>query len=137
MKTTKFAQWLAVPVVVAIAAIPGLAQPIAVNPNSQPIQLTGTSGGTQRDAGCAGYIAATPNHVVQITADTDLRFVLQSQGQPALLIRGASGQDFCVPADAYSAGKVEIPGRWRKGLYSVFVGDRANGKHPYTLSIAQ
>jgi hypothetical protein len=99
--------------------------------------MNGTSGGTQKDTGCAGSIAASPNHVVQVTEDSDLRFSLQGAGEPALLIRSSTGQSFCVPADSYSNGKVEIPGRWRKGTYSVYIGDRANGRHAYTLQIAR
>ncbi|MDX2239128.1 MAG: hypothetical protein NW224_00415 [Leptolyngbyaceae cyanobacterium bins.302] len=123
---------------IATAAIsPALSQPITVSPTSQPIQVSGMSGGSQKDKSCAGFIAASPNHTVQVTEDADLRFVLQGSGQPALLIRSSTGQNFCVPADSYSQGKVEIPGRWRRGTYSVFVGDRANESHSYTLLISR
>ncbi|HEY9617269.1 MAG TPA: hypothetical protein V6C64_10530 [Microcoleaceae cyanobacterium] len=116
----------------------GLAQTIAINSGSNPIQVTGVSGGEQKDAGCAGYITATPNHKIEITEDSDLKFVLQANGgQPTLLIRSSTGQDFCVPSDKYSGGKVEIPGRWSKGTYDIFVGDRNQGHSPYTLSISR
>jgi hypothetical protein len=135
-----FSRWSIIPLALAIAlgsAKASLGQSISMSPNSQPIQLSGTSGGNQKDSGCAGFISSAPNHVVQVTEDADLRFVLKGAGgQPALLIRSSTGQVFCVPADSYSNGKVEIPGRWRKGIYSVFVGDRANGQHAYTLSIS-
>jgi hypothetical protein len=130
---------LVVPIVVAIAAgssKAALSQTITIAPGAQPVAVNGTSGGDQKDSGCAGYISTTPNHVVQVTEDADLRFILEGGGQPALLIRSATGQSFCVPADSYSGGKVEIPGRWRKSTYSVFVGDRANGHHAYTLRIS-
>lgn len=136
----KIHQWSAVPIAIAITVAnisPALSQMITISSNSQPIQVTGTSGGSQKDNSCAGFVAPAPNHVVQVTEDTDLRFVLQGSGQPALLIRSANGQSFCVPADSYSQGKVEIPGRWRKGTYSVFVGDRANESHAYTLLISR
>lgn len=132
--------WWGIPVAVAIAlAIPAkaLSQVITISSASQPIQVNGMSGGDQRDTSCAGYIAAAPNHVIDITEDADLRFELRGAGQPALLIRSSTGQNFCVPADSYSQGKIEIPGRWRKGTYSVFVGDRANEHHAYTLVISQ
>ncbi len=135
----RFRGWLAVPtalVIGAVSATAALSQTVAITPNSQTIQLNGTSGGGKKDPSCAGYIAPSPNHVVQVTEDANLQFTLQSSGQPALLIRSASGQNFCVPADSYSNGKVTIPGRWSKGTYAVFVGDRANGQHPYTLSIS-
>lgn len=133
-------QWLALPTALVVAfgtAGTVVSQSIVITPASEPIQVSGTSGGSKIDSGCAGHIAASPNHVVQVAEDVNLRFTLQSQGQPALLIRSASGQTFCVPADSYSGGKVEIPGRWSKGAYSVYVGDRSNGQYPYSLSISR
>ena len=138
MKT--FKRWLGIPIAVTIAlgtASTVLSQSVAITPSSQTIQLNGTSGGSKQDSkGCAGSIAPAPNHVVQVTEDANLQFTLQSSGEPALLIRSSAGQDFCVPADSYSNGKITIPGRWNKGTYSVYVGDRAKGQHPYTLSIS-
>lgn len=137
--TTAF-RWLAVPLSAAIAlttAEAAFSQSITMSPTSQPVQVSGKSGGNQKDSSCAGYIASAPNHVVQVTEDADLRFVLQGAESSALLIRSSAGQSFCVPADAYSKGKVEIPGRWQRGTYSVFVGDRAKAQHAYTLSISR
>lgn len=134
-------RYLMVPIGLAIALFGSAeiawSQLVTVTATSPSIQMNGTSGGNQKDGGCAGFIAASPNHVIQVTEDVDLRFVLQGTGEPALLIRSSSGQNFCVPADSYSNGKVEIPGRWRRGTYSVFIGDRANGQHSYTLQIAR
>lgn len=138
MKT--LTRWLAIPTSLAIVVGSmsiALSQIVAVTPTSQPIQLTGTSGGDKKDASCAGYIASSPNHVIQVTEDSNLQFTLQAAGSPALLIRSSTGQDFCVPADSYSGGKVQIPGRWSKGNYSVFIGDRAHGRHPYTLLVSR
>jgi hypothetical protein len=104
-------RWFSVPIAVALATTgvsPVLAQAIMMSPNAQPIQVSGMSGGSQKDKNCAGFIASAPNHLVQVTEDTDFRFVLQGSGQPALLIRSSTGQSFCVPADSYSQGKVEI-----------------------------
>lgn len=132
---------LMVPIGAAIALLGSIeiafSQSITVAPSSPLLPVSGTSGGNQKDGSCAGFVAAVPNHRVQVTEDADLRFVLQSGGEPALLIRSSTGQSFCVPADSYSAGKVEISGRWRRGTYSVYVGDRANGHHAYTLQIAR
>jgi hypothetical protein len=132
-------RWSIFPTAIAgVLAMAGMAfsQVVAIAPNTQPITLNGTSGGTKKDPGCAGFIADRPNHTIQVTADSNLKFTLQAQGQPTLLITGAPGQTFCVQADRLSNGKVEIPGRWTKGTYSVFVGDRTQGRNPYTLSIA-
>jgi len=137
----KFRRWLVVPIAAAIAlgtSSTVLSQAVAITPGSQTVQLSGTSGGSKQDSkGCAGSIAAAPNHVIQVTEDANLQFMLQASGEPALLIRSGSGQEFCVPADSYSNGKVTIPGRWNKGTYAVYVGDRAKGQHAYTLSISR
>jgi hypothetical protein len=137
---TQITRWSVVPIAMALwlgVSAAGQSQSVtSISSNSAPVQLSGMSGGNRKDDSCAGYIAANPNHVVKLTEATDLRFSLQSKGQPALLIRSSYGQEFCVPADSYSNGKVEIPGRWKQGTYSVFVGDRANGSHAYTLLIS-
>ena len=137
MKT--WSQWMALPIATAVVVTqisPVWSQAIAITPNSAPLQMTGSSGGDRQDNSCAGFISSQPNHTIQVTEDSDLRFVLQGAVQPALLIRSSTGKSFCVPADMYSNGKVEIPGRWHSGTYSVYVGDRANERHAYTLSIS-
>lgn len=141
LRMKAFSSWFGVPLALAIAlgtASTALSQSVAITSSSQTVQLNGTSGGSKKDSkGCAGFIEPAPNHVIQVTEDANLQFTLQSSGEPALLIRSISGQDFCVPADSYSEGKITIPGRWSKGTYSIYVGDRANGQHPYTLSISR
>ncbi len=130
----------AIPAALVIAlggATAAISQTIAIAAGASVVELSGTSGGSRTDGSCAGNIAPAANHTINITQDMNLRFTLKaSGGQPALLIRSASGQDFCVPADSYSGGQVVIPGRWARGNYSIFVGDRANGRHAYTLSIS-
>lgn len=136
----KVMRWLTVPITLAIgvgATRAAFSQSVvAITATSQAVELRGTTGGNQKVGGCAGYISSTPNHVVQVAEDANLRISLQAGGQPSLMIRNPSGQEFCVPADSYSGGKIDIPGRWTQGNYSVFVGDRANGQYPYTLSIS-
>lgn len=137
----QFTRWLAIPTTLALTlgvAGAALSETIAITPSSNAVQVGGTSGGSAKGGSCAGNIAANPNHVIRVTQDANLRFTLQANGgQPTLLIRGSTGQDFCVAADSYSGGKIDIPGRWTEGTYSVFVGDRANGQHAYTLSISR
>jgi hypothetical protein len=113
----------------------GLSQtaPVAIASGAQPITLSGMSGGAKKDASCAGFIAATPNHVVQVSEDSNLSFQLKGAAGSTLLITGDKGQNFCV--QALSDGKVEIPGRWNRGRYSVFVGDRNQASNRYTLMI--
>ncbi|QZZ20176.1 hypothetical protein J5X98_23345 [Leptothermofonsia sichuanensis E412] len=134
-------RWLAVPIMVLIAvgtAKAVLSQSVvAITSTSQTVELRGTSGGNRKVGGCAGYISSAPNHIIQVAEDTNLRISLQaSGGQPSLLIRNPSGQEFCVPADRYSGGKIDVPGRWTQGNYSVYVGDRDNGQYSYTLRIS-
>jgi hypothetical protein len=130
-------RWFSIPttLAIALAATQVLAQMLTISPGSSTIQVSGTSGGPKREGGCAGNIAASPNHRLQVAEDSNIRFSLQGSGQPSLLIQG-NGQDFCVPADSFSGGKIEIPGRLSKGTYAIYVGDRAGSSHPYTLSIS-
>lgn len=130
--------WQVIPAtLVLLAATSGVAlsETIKLARSNQSVAVQGTSGGGVKDRGCAGYIGNQPNHVVQLAEASDLRFSLQGTGQPTLLISGPNGRNFCVMADA--SGKIEVPGRWEQGNYSVYVGDRVQGKHPYTLSISQ
>jgi hypothetical protein len=132
-------RWSVIPTAIAaVLAIAQLAssQTVSITPDSEPVSLTGTSGGSKKGPGCSGFIADGPNHTIQVTADSNLRFTLQGSGEPTLMIAGAQGQNFCVQADRLSNGKIEIPGRWTKGNYSIFVGDRTQARNPYTLSIA-
>lgn len=132
-------RWSIVPSsIAAVLAIAGLAlsQTVAISPSSQAVNLSGVSGGSKKDSGCAGFIANAPNHTLQVNEDSNLRFTLQGAGQPTLLITGAQGQTICVQADSLSKGKIEVPGRLTKGIYSIFVGDRTTARTPYTLSIA-
>lgn len=135
----KLSRWSTIPAALAAVLAMGnlaVSQTVAVAPNSQTITLNGTSGGPKKDKSCAGFINNAPNHVIQVTADANLRFNLVGSGEPTLLITGSQGQTICVQADSMSGGKIEVPGRWTQGKYQVFVGDRAQGRNPYTLSIA-
>lgn len=100
-----------------------------------PLVVRGTSGGA-KSSDC-GNIAAKPNQVIQLKDPLPyLRLTVKSAGQPTLLIQGPGGR-FCVLADRYSGGNPEISGFWKAGRYSLYVGDRAQGQHPYTLSVSQ
>jgi len=135
----KLSRWSTIPTALAAVLAMGsiaISQTVEIAPNSQTITLNGTSGGPKKDASCAGFINTTPNHVIQVKADANLRFSLKGSGEPTLLIVGSQGQNFCVQADSLSEGKIDIPGRWTKGRYEVYVGDRAQARRPYTLSIS-
>lgn len=99
-----------------------------------PLEFQGISQGSQASNGC-GMIGAAPNYVVKLTSNFNyLRFTVQSAGQPTLLIQGPNGSS-CV--QAVPGGKIEVPGYWEIGTYSIYIGDRAGGQHPYTFGITQ
>lgn len=102
-------------------------------PLASPVTVNGSSGGGQSSQ--CGFISNMPSQVIVVNQPTALRFKLQGQGQPTLWITGPV--DRCVMADGLSNGEIELPGVWEPGTYSVYVGDLAQGSHPYTLSITQ
>ncbi|OLP16274.1 hypothetical protein BST81_21985 [Leptolyngbya sp. 'hensonii'] len=107
---------------------------VGVGLNPDPQVLRGTSGGS-KSSDC-GFIATAPNEVIKVTQPIPyMRFSVQSAGQPTLLIEGPTGR-FCVLADGGGAGP-QMSGFWAPGTYSVYIGDRAKGSNPYTLSLTQ
>ncbi|MBD3880569.1 hypothetical protein IFO70_02240 [Phormidium tenue FACHB-886] len=128
-------KWMTIPTALAMTfAVTTAAHSNPVQtPLAAPITVNGNSGGGQSSQ--CGFIANTPNQVVVVGQPTPLRFKLQGQGQPTLWITGPVNR--CVMADDYSAGTIEVPGVWQEGTYSVFVGDRTQSSHPFTLSISQ
>lgn len=128
-------RWLAIPA--ALAAVFTLAPAAQSNPVqtplATPVTVTGSSGGSQSSQ--CGFIPGNPSQVVVVNQPTSLRFKLQGQGQPTLMIQGPVNR--CVMADQFSGGVIDVPGVWEQGTYSVFVGDRTQTSHPYTLSITQ
>ncbi len=137
----KFKYWMVVPTaLVVLLSSAGIArsQTIQITPNFQndPLVVKGTSAGSQANKGC-GLVGAAPNHVVTLNDNFSyLRFSVQSDGQPTLLIEGPNGSS-CVQADSFSGGTVQAPGFWEKGSYSLYIGDRTGGQHSYTLSITK
>jgi hypothetical protein len=117
---------------------PSVKSPTIVSFSSpaQTLTLTGASGINLRENGCAGLVGAIPNHMMQINADSNLRFSLQGVVGSTLLILGDQGQKFCVQADQLSNGKIEIPGRWGRGSYRIFVGSHSQRQVEYTLTVS-
>ncbi|WP_250121700.1 hypothetical protein [Chroococcidiopsis sp. CCMEE 29] len=133
--------WLVFPSALAISfafTAATLAQEaVVITPKFEPDPLVvrGTSGGT-KNSDC-GDIPATPSQTIQVNESLPyLRLRVESAGEPTLLIDGPGGR-FCVLADSKSGENPEIAGYWEAGKYSLYVGDRAQGQHPYTLSISQ
>lgn len=139
----KFTKWLVFPSALAISFAVSTAtlakeSVVQVTPKFEPdpLVVNGTSGGT-KSSDC-GNIAANPSKIIQVTEPLPyLHFSVQSEGQPTLLIEGPGGRRFCVLADTESGESPEISGYWDAGKYSLYVGNRAEGQHPYTLSISQ
>lgn len=112
-------------------------QPLQIAPGfREPLSVSGVSGGPNNSGDC-GFVSQGPNQVVEVTQDLPYwRIAVQTAGAPSLMIQGPRGR-FCVlPANA-AAGNVEFSGYGDKGTYTIFVGDRAQGQHPYSLSITQ
>jgi hypothetical protein len=113
------------------------AQSTVRTPLAAPVQLTGTTGGSQADATC-GNIDPAAGQIVQVTeAFASLNFEVQSAGDYTLLITGPNGFQECVFAHNYDGGVIKSPGLLNQGDYRVYVGDRRGESHPYTLSITQ
>lgn len=136
MKT--FKKWMVVPASVVmlltgLAAAQAQVTSINLGFNPDPLEVKGTSGGVS-NKGC-GMTGAAPNYVLNLATNFNyLRFSVQAEGQPTLLIQGPNGSS-CV--QAVPGKNINVPGYWEKGTYSISVGDRAGGQHPFTLSISQ
>jgi hypothetical protein len=79
----------------------------------------------------------TANWVISLAQPVPyLRFTIQSEGEPVLIIDGPGGR-FCVLADNYSGDNPEISGLWDTGTYNIYIGNRTPGDYSYTLQISQ
>ncbi len=108
---------------------------IGANFQPDPLTVNGTSGGSNK-TNC-GNIATTPNQIIQVKeALPYLRFTVESEGKPTLLIDGPGGR-FCVLTDKLAGSKPEISGFWPAGKYSVYVGQSESGNSPYRLHISK
>lgn len=119
-------------------ALPGNAQTLELTGNlqSDPLIVNGTSGGA-KNSNC-GFIGQAPNQTVKVNLEQIdyMRIRVEGEGDPTLMVKGPGGS-FCVFADKTSGENPEISGVWLKGNYSIYVGDRSGGQHPYKLLITQ
>ncbi len=137
----KTSQSMLVPLVMATATVLAFS-PVATSQMTQtpiqpnPLIVSGLSGGV-RPTSC-GFIPDNPTQVVRVTKPmANLNFQVTGSGEPTLFISGPNGQSFCIPADSGSGGRIEVPGLWEQGNYSLFVGNRQTGNFPFTLSIVE
>jgi hypothetical protein len=101
-------------------------------------QVQGKTGGEVDSKDC-GYISTQPNHILNLMQRIDyLRVSLQANGgDPTLLILGPGAEDrFCVLGDRHLGVTPELSGVWESGKYLIFVGDRHNSQHSFTLNIS-
>ena len=133
--------WFSPIVTVALAMILADAgaigsQPLQIAPGFlEPLGVSGVSGGPNNSGDC-GFVSQGPNHVIEVTQDLPYwRIAVQTAGAPSLMIQGPRGR-FCVLPPNAAAGNVEFSGYGDKGTYVIFVGDRSQGQHPYSLSIS-
>lgn len=109
--------------------------------NAQTIanqQINGVSGGNVKTPDC-GYIGNQANYTLNLSQKMDyLKVNLQATGgQPTLLIVGPGANDrFCILGDGNSGLKPELAGVWEAGKYLIYVGDRTNSQHQFTLNIS-
>ena len=111
------------------------ASPIVITNTTQAVTVDGTSGGSSRDAICGGFVAEVPNHTIEMTEDSDRKFRVKGNSNTTLLVLNSQGKRFCVQADEFSGGEAELPGRWKKGTYRVYVGSKNQGRSNYQLTI--
>jgi hypothetical protein len=100
--------------------------------------IEGLSGGSTDSHGC-GFIPDSPSYKMDLATRIDyLRFTVEAAGgQPTLLVVGPnSGDSFCVLGDQSSGLKPEISGVWEAGSYQIYVGDRTQDRHKFTLTVS-
>ena len=123
--------WMPLPTAIAATlAMAAMAVAQVQTPLASEVMVSGSSGQVQSQC---GFIANAPSQVLVVNQPTPLRFRVQGQGQPTLWIRGPVER--CVMADGFSGGKIEVPGIWQPGTYSVYVGNQAQAGQSYQLSI--
>ena len=97
------------------------------------LSLSGTSGGQVNSSDC-GFIAQAPNHVIDVTEDLPFwQIIVTAAGAPTLLVDGPGGR-YCVLPQA--SGLLQYSGYGTQGSYTIYIGDRASGQHPYRILIS-
>ncbi len=100
------------------------------------LSLSGTSGGPVNSQDC-GFIAQTPNHVVEITEDLPYwRVMVTTSGSPTLLVDGPTGRYCVLPEGSANSGVLQYSGYGTQGNYNIYVGDRQQNQNPYRLLIS-
>lgn len=124
-------RWFAIPtaLVLALSSVGAVrSQSVSVAPFQS---LGGTVNGGQKNC---DQLSGSATHVVKLNQDfPNLRFSVSGSGKPIMKVVGPDGLNECVMA--YSGGQVSMPGYWKEGSYSVFLGNLVAGSHNYNLSV--
>jgi hypothetical protein len=105
-----------------------------------PMVLSGTAGGpvdaTTQGAMCRGYIAAAPNHILNVTAPfTSLRVTASSSIDTTMVIRLSDGRVLCN--DDFESLNPGVVDMFPAGQHQVWIGSYSmGGTAPYTLNIS-
>lgn len=125
----------------ALAAAQGSGGGATLSPGfmPDPYVLSYVAGGTvaasQYGSDCAGTIASTPDHVLQLGAFNYLKVSVESASDTTLAIYGEPyGRWFCND-DSEGLNPV-IAGSWAAGTYYVYVGS-FSGTPSYNLVITE
>lgn len=118
--------------VLALAAVPALADTISLSPGaSDTIERRGMAGGAT-DSGDCGFVADAPNHRLSLAQDMSaLSVQVRGSNSMTLLVEGPGGR-FCIPV---TDGIAKLPGYWTAGTHDLYIGDRSGNGGTYTLSI--
>ncbi len=132
----RFSPLFFLPLVAVLAMGSAAKAQIISTPLSEPLELTGQTGGS--DSTACGNISRSDGQTIRVTEPfASLSFEVESEGDYTLLITGPNGFRECVFAHNYDGGVIQAPGLLDQGQYQVFVGDRSGESHPYTLLISQ
>lgn len=103
--------------------------------------LTGQAGGSRAASdlspGCSGWIAQVPDHVVDLTEQTELMFRIRSAADTTLFIEGPRGLKSC--ADDEDGLNPVIRGTMLPGRYRIYVGtyEELETTAEYTLGVSR
>ncbi len=118
-----------------------LASPHTLTASNPSMEIKGVSGGPSLVSDCSAVLSQQPSQEILLTesflqTSGFLKFALEAPGAPVLVLDGPAGR-FCSLGDSRSEQNQnpEVSGYWLPGTYRVYVGDREQGNHPYTLSI--
>ncbi len=96
-----------------------------------PVRKSGVSGGqlnSERLGGdCRGWIAGRPDHILRLRGNFNFfRIFVNSDSDTTLVVRQPNGRFICND-DSNGLNPAISRGRWRRGLYRVWVGSYQEG----------